>query len=290
MSSPTQVQSAPARADAPAHLSDDARADLQAGLPAHPPTNAHADLRPEAPARFQSDPLFGTAERDAVYRAIHTRRDVRGEFLPDPVPDEVLARVLTAAHHAPSVGFMQPWDFIVVRAREVRAKIHADFLAAHAEAEQMFDEDKRATYRNLKLEGILESPLNLCITCDRSRHGPVVIGRTHIGAMDVYSAVCAVQNLWLAARAENLGVGWVSILHPQALRAALGIPAEIIPIAYLCVGYVRDFHARPELEAAGWLNRVPLPELLHFDGWQGAVDEAGERLVDAIGRVQPVVR
>ena len=265
MSSPTQAHCAP--------LSDDACARPDTG----------------STVRFQANPQFSGAERDAVYRAIHTRRDVRGEFLPDPVPDEVLARVLTAAHHAPSVGFMQPWDFIVVRAREVRAKIHADFLAAHAEAEQMFDADKRATYRNLKLEGILESPVNICVTCDRSRNGPVVIGRTHIGAMDVYSAVCAVQNLWLAARAESLGVGWVSILHPPALRAALGIPQEIIPIAYLCIGYVRDFHARPELEAAGWLKRMPLPELLHFDGWQGAADEADKGLLDAV-RAQPLTR
>ena len=124
----------------------------------------------------------------------------------------------------------------------------------------------------------------------RSRNGPVVIGRTHIGAMDVYSAVCAVQNLWLAARAENLGVGWVSILHPPALRAALGIPQEIIPIAYLCIGYVRDFHARPELEAAGWLKRMPLPELLHFDGWQGQADADGDALVEAIRAVQPFPR
>jgi 5,6-dimethylbenzimidazole synthase len=258
MSSPTQAYSAPARNDARDH--------------------------------FQTEPQFTAAERDAVYRAIHTRRDVRGEFLPDPIPDAVLARVLTAAHHAPSVGFMQPWDFIVVRAREVRAKIHADFLAAHAEAEQMFDEAKRTTYRNLKLEGILESPVNICITCDRSRHGPVVIGRTHIGAMDVYSAVCAVQNLWLAARAEGLGVGWVSILHQQALREALGIPPEIIPIAYLCIGYVSDFHTRPELEAAGWLKRMPLPELLHFDGWHGQADAAGEGLAEAIRAVQPFPR
>ncbi len=255
------------------------------------PTQAHAaPARDDARDHFQTDPQFTAAERDAVYRAIHTRRDVRSQFLPDPIPDAVLARVLTAAHHAPSVGFMQPWDFIVVRAREVRAKIHADFLAAHAEAEQMFDEAKRSTYRKLKLEGILESPLNLCITCDRSRHGPVVIGRTHIDAMDIYSAVCAVQNLWLAARAEGLGVGWVSILHPPALREALGIPPEIIPIAYLCIGYVSDFHARPELEAAGWLKRMPLPELLHFDGWQGQPDAAGEGLAEAIRAVQPFAR
>jgi 5,6-dimethylbenzimidazole synthase len=266
MSSPTQAPFAP--------LCDDARERFEN----------------DAPTRFQADPQFSAAERDAVYRAIHTRRDVRGEFRPDPIPDAVLARVLTAAHHAPSVGFMQPWDFVLVRSREVRAKIHADFLAAHAEAEQMFDQDKRAAYRNLKLEGILDAPLNICITCDRRRHGPVVIGRTHIGAMDIYSAVCAVQNLWLAARAESLGVGWVSILHEQALRAALGIPPEIIPIAYLCVGYVSDFHARPELEAAGWLKRMPLPELLHFDGWQGPADAAADGLAEAIRAVQPFPR
>ena len=282
MSSPTQAQAAPSRAHAHADAGPDAAAPHSSG--------ASAGLAANAQPRFQTDPRFSTAERDAVYRAIHTRRDVRGEFLPDAIPDEVLARVLTAAHHAPSVGFMQPWDFIVVRSRAVRQKIHADFLAAHAEAEQMFDEAKRATYRNLKLEGILESPVNLCITCDRSRHGPVVIGRTHIGAMDVYSAVCAVQNLWLAARAENLGVGWVSILHPQALREALGIPGEIIPIAYLCIGYVRDFHAQPELEAAGWLKRMPLPELLHFDGWQGPADAGNEGLVEEIRQLRPGAR
>lgn len=238
----------------------------------------------------QADPQFSAEERAAVYRAIHTRRDVRGQFLPDPIPDEVLARVLTAAHHAPSVGFMQPWDFVLVRSREVRQKIHADFRAAHAEAELMFEEGKRDTYRKLKLEGILEAPVNLCITCDRSRNGPVVIGRTHIGAMDVYSAVCAVQNLWLAARAEGLGVGWVSILHQQTLREALGIPQDIVPIAYLCIGYVSHFYDKPELESAGWLKRMPLTELLHFDGWRGKADEAGGRLVEEIGRVRPILK
>ncbi len=235
---------------------------------------------------IQADPSFAEAERAAVYRAIHTRRDVRGEFLPDAVPDAVLARVLTAAHHAPSVGFMQPWDFIVVRSPAVRARVHADFLAAHAEAALMFEGEKRETYRGLKLEGILEAPLNLCVTCDRSRHGPVVVGRTHIKIMDVYSAVCAVQNLWLAARAENLGVGWVSILHQDALRAALGIPDHILPVAYLCIGYVSHFHERPELEAAGWLPRLPLEELLHFECWQGApADAADAGLREAVARV-----
>ncbi len=224
----------------------------------------------------QAQPNFSDDERAAVYRAIHTRRDVRGQFLPDAIPDEVLARVLTAAHHAPSVGFMQPWDFLIVRSPQVRAQIHADFLAAHAEAALMFPDDKQETYRKLKLEGILEAPLNLCITCDRRRHGPVVVGRTHFRIMDVYSSVCAVQNLWLAARAENLGVGWVSILHQPALRAALKLPSHIIPVAYLCIGYVSHFHQRPELEAAGWLPRLPLEDLLHFDQWQGQPDQAAD--------------
>jgi 5,6-dimethylbenzimidazole synthase len=234
---------------------------------------------------LQADPRFAEAERAAVYRAIHTRRDVRGQFLPDPVPDEVLARVLTAAHHAPSVGFMQPWDFIVVRSPEARARVHADFLAAHAEAALMFDGNKRETYRGLKLEGILEAPLNLCVTCDRSRHGPLVVGRTHIRIMDVYSAVCAVQNLWLAARAENLGVGWVSILHQDALRAALGIPDRIIPVAYLCIGYASHFYDKPELQTAGWLPRLPLEQLLHFERWQGAAADAADTgLREAVAR------
>ncbi|MCK2089280.1 5,6-dimethylbenzimidazole synthase [Thauera aromatica] len=236
---------------------------------------------------IQADPQFSAEERAAVYRAIHTRRDVRGQFLPDPIPDEVLARVLNAAHHAPSVGFMQPWDFVLVRSPEVKQQIHRAFGAAHAEAELMFEEGKRTTYRQLKLEGILEAPVNLCITCDRRRNGPVVIGRTHIAAMDLYSSVCAVQNLWLAARAEGLGVGWVSIFHQQALREALGIPREIIPVAYLCIGYVSHFYDRPELEAAGWLPRLALGELLHFDRWQGEADAAGAALLARLDEAGP---
>ncbi len=212
--------------------------------------------------------IFSEAERAAVYKAIHTRRDVRGEFRPEPIPEEILSRILTAAHHAPSVGFMQPWDFIVVRDPKVKQEIKEGFQVAHNEAAEQCEGEKRATYQSLKLEGITEAPLGICITCDPSRHGPVVIGRTANPEMDLYSSVCAVQNLWLAARAENLGVGWVSIIHHQALRAALGIPQEIVPIAYLCVGYVTQFHEKPELESIGWLPRVPLDALVHHDRWE----------------------
>lgn len=231
---------------------------------------------------------FAAEARAAIYQAIFTRRDVRGEFLPTPVPDEMLSRIITAAHHAPSVGFMQPWNFLVVRAAEVKQKVHAAFAAAHAEAADMFEGERQATYRRLKLEGILESPVGICITCDRERTGPVVVGRTHMKTMDLYSSVCAVQNLWLAARAEGLGVGWVSIFHQAALQEALGIPRNVTPIAYLCVGYVSHFHARPELEAAGWLPRLATEDLVYFDQW-GRRDEA-QPLLRHLRRDQAAVR
>jgi 5,6-dimethylbenzimidazole synthase len=220
------------------------------------------------PSHIQADAEFSTAERDAVYKCIFNRRDVRGQFLADPIPDAVLARILDAAHHAPSVGFMQPWDFIVVRSPAIRRKVRDAFQAANAEAAEMFEDERQKTYRQLKLEGIVEAPIGICVTCDRGRTGPVVLGRTHQADMDLYSAVCAVQNLWLAARVENIGVGWVSIIKPDDLRAALGIPPAIQPIAYLCVGYVTHFLLKPELEIAGWMPRVPLSDAVWIDHWQ----------------------
>lgn len=210
---------------------------------------------------------FTDEAREAIYQTIFSRRDVRGQFLPTPIPDEVLSRILTAAHYAPSVGFMQPWNFLVVQSAEVKRRVHDAFAIAHTEAADMFDGDKRAIYQKLKLEGILESPVGICITCDRERTGPVVVGRTHIKTMDLYSSVCAVQNLWLAARAEGLGVGWVSIFNQADLQQALGIPKHITPVAYLCVGYVSHFYAKPELESAGWLPRLPMEDLVYFDQW-----------------------
>ena len=213
------------------------------------------------------DCQISTTERDALYKVIHNRRDTRAEFKPDPVPDEVLMRLLKAAHHAPSVGFMQPWDFIVIKDLQTRQRIKTGFEQAHQEAAEMFAGQRQQIYRSLKLEGILEAPLGICVTCNRDRTGPVVIGRTANPEMDLYSSVCAVQNLWLAARAENLGLGWVSIIHHDAMREALGIPADIVPIAYLCIGYVNGFHEKPELEKAGWLPRMDLDSLIHHDRW-----------------------
>lgn len=230
----------------------------------------------------QSDIFFSDDERLGLYKTIFNRRDVRGQFKPDPIPDDVLSRVLYAAHHAPSVGFMQPWNFVVVRSDEVKQKVHQAFIEANEDAANMFEDEKSKLYRQLKLEGIIESPINICITCDRSRTGPVVIGRTAIKTMDLYSSVCAVQNLWLAARAEGLGVGWVSIIKQQALQEALAIPKQIVPIAYLCIGYVSHFYDKPELETAGWLKRMPLEELVYFDQWKNSKTAEEETLISQI--------
>lgn len=231
---------------------------------------------------------FTAEARAAIYQAIFSRRDVRGQFLPKAVPDDVLSRILTAAHHAPSVGFMQPWNFLIVQSEPTKRRVHAAFEKAHAEAADMFAGDKRATYRKLKLEGILDAPVGICITCDRERTGPVVVGRTHMKTMDLYSSVCAVQNLWLAARAEGLGVGWVSIFNQVDLQTALGIPEEIVPIAYLCVGYVSHFYAKPELETAGWLPRMPIQDLVYFEAW--GQSDAKRPLVQALMREQAILQ
>lgn len=212
---------------------------------------------------------FSPADRDAVYNAIFTRRDVRDQFRPDPVPDDVVTRLLTAAHHAPSVGFMQPWNFITIRDQTVRQSIAAAFSRANDEAARMFPEKRQSAYRSLKLEGIRKAPLNICVTCDRNRGGDVVLGRTHNMNMDLYSTVCAVQNLWLAARAEGIGMGWVSIFHDSDLKSILGIPNRIEIVAYLCLGYVDELYERPELEAKGWNRRLPLEELIFEERWQG---------------------
>lgn len=214
----------------------------------------------------QNDP-FTDAQREGLYRAIFERRDVRSQFLPDAIPDEVLARILRAAHHAPSVGFMQPWDFIVIDSLAVREQVLNSFNEENAKASGNYTGERQQTYRTLKLQGILESPINLCITCDRSRGGPHVLGRNSIMEMDLFSTCLSVQNLWLAARAEGIGVGWVSILDQGILSDILQLPDHVYPLAYLCLGYVSEFLEQPELQAKGWRSRLPLEELVHGDRW-----------------------
>ena len=210
---------------------------------------------------------FSAQEKDGLYRAIFERRDVRSQFLPNPIPDDVLARLIEAAHHAPSVGFMQPWDFMVIDSIDVRQRVLEIFDQENAKAAEHYQGDRNKTYRSLKLQGILESPLNLCITCDRSRGGPHVLGRNSIVETDLFSTCLAVQNLWLAARAEGIGVGWVSILDQDKLAATLNLPEHVYPLAYLCLGYVSEFLPHPELQAKGWGSRLPLKELVHGNTW-----------------------
>ena len=210
---------------------------------------------------------FSDDEREAVYRVIFERRDVRRNFVRKPIADEVLARILTAAHHAGSVGFMQPWDFVVIRQRATKRAVKQLFTQANTEAAKRYDGIRSTLYRSLKLEGIEEAPINLCVTCTRQRGGRHVLGRSTVRETDLYSTCCAIQNLWLAARAEGIGVGWVSIVDHGAFKQVLGIPRPVKVLAYLCLGYVSSFAAQPDLETAGWRARIPIEELIHYESW-----------------------
>ncbi|MCK9504356.1 MAG: 5,6-dimethylbenzimidazole synthase [Porticoccaceae bacterium] len=221
---------------------------------------------------------------DDFYNLVFNRRDVRGEYLPDPVDTDVLARILNAAHHAPSVGYSQPWNFILVREESIRRAIHREFEACRQREAAHFDGERRHQYDRLRLEGILTAPVNICVTCDRSRAGPAVLGRTQQPDTDIYSTVCAIQNLWLAARIEGLGLGWVSILRPKVLKDLFALPPAVEPIAYLCLGHVSEFHARPELEIKGWRNRLPLENLLWLNQWGETRPE--DALLASVRRLQ----
>jgi len=219
---------------------------------------------------------FNDSERAAVYKAITLRRDIRRQFETAPIPQDVLVRILTAAHRAGSVGFMQPWDFIVIEDRKTRQAVFDSFERERNRAAEFYDSERKELFLSLKLEGILESALNLCVTCDRSRGGPHVLGRSSILETDLYSTCCAVQNLWLAARTEGIGVGWVSILDPKELACILGLPDPVVPVAYLCMGYVREFPTAPDLERAGWRQRIPLSDLVHLDRWENRANKTWE--------------
>ena len=208
---------------------------------------------------------FEARERDAVYRAIATRRDVRRGFLEKPLPEDLIHRLLSAAHSAPSVGLMQPSRFILIRDRSIRRAVHAAFLQANKQALETYTGERREQYASLKLEGILESPQNLCVLSDQQSERGHQLGRHTMPETAIYSTVCAIQNLWLAARAEGVGVGWVSILDPARLREILHIPANIVPVGYLCLGYVDRFATEPELERFGWERRIPLEGVVSYD-------------------------
>jgi 5,6-dimethylbenzimidazole synthase len=213
------------------------------------------------------DRTFSATEREVIYRLIRSRRDIR-QFAPDPIPPDALRRILGAAHHAPSVGFMQPWNFILITSPRLRTQIKALFEEINAgEAHRVADRSRQQLYRSLKLEGLLESPMNIAVTCDRRRGKPFVLGRTPVPDTDIYSTCLAIQNLWLAACAEGIGIGWVSILDYGKVERLLGLPEGVQLIAYLCIGFPREFRAHPMLEEVGWRSRMQLDGLIYQDGW-----------------------
>lgn len=219
------------------------------------------------------------SERAGVYRAIFERRDIRN-YRPDPVPADVLERILDAAHHAPSVGMMQPWDFVLIRDRGLRRSVYEHFLAVNARAAAVYSDARGEKYRALKLQGILDAPLNLLITCDRRRGGPHVLGRYSQRHTDEYSTCLAVQNLWLAARAEGVGVGWMSLFEPEFMAAALALPEGVVPVAYLTLGYPVSFPDEPMLRSTGWAERRKLADAVFVDAY-------GQRLEGADAGLEP---
>jgi 5,6-dimethylbenzimidazole synthase len=214
---------------------------------------------------MSAHPPFSEAERDAVYRAIVERRDVRQGFLDAPLPDELIRRLLTAAHSAPSVGLMQPSRFIVIRDRSTREEVRRIFEEANRRAAVGYSAEQSERYCRLKLEGIIEAPQNLCVLCDARSERGHGLGRQSMPETAVYSTVCAIQNLWLAAHSEGVGVGWVSILDPTEVCNLLKIPEHLTLVAYLCLGYVEGFASEPDLERFGWEKRVDVTTVVSYD-------------------------
>ena len=213
---------------------------------------------------------FTQEEIDTLYRVMMARRDMR-HFLSDPLEDALLERLLAAAHLAPSVGLMQPWRFIRVRDRSLRERIR-DLVEDERLRTARALGEREGEFMRLKVEGILECGelLVVALAPGREQH---VFGRRTMPEMDLASVACAIQNLWLAARAEGVGMGWVSLFEPETLRELLRMPEGSRPVAVLCLGYVREFYPRPMLEMAEWARRFNLATLVHTDYWSdGAAD------------------
>ena len=205
---------------------------------------------------------FSPEEKSGFYKAVFSRRDVRSHFTPEPIDEQILSKILNAAHHAPSVGFSQPWNFILIKDVKTRENVKESFDKERVRSSNLVEDPKRSKYLSLRLEGILSSAVNVCVTYDPSKFGPYVKGRSSIPETGIYSVCCAIQNLWLAARAEGIGVGWVSILSNDDLKKVLDIPEHVVPVAYLCLGHVSNFAEKPDLESAGWLPRLGLKDVV----------------------------
>ncbi len=228
------------------------------------------------------DEDFSQDEKNGFYKAVFSRRDVRSHFTSDPIDDKTLSRILNAAHHAPSVGFSQPWNFILVKNFETREKIKKSFDSERIHSSDLIEDPKRSRYLSLRLEGILDSAVNICVTYDPSKFGPFVIGRSSIPETGIYSVCCAIQNLWLAARTEGIGLGWVSILSNDDLKKTLEIPEHVVPVAYLCLGHVSEFAQKPDLETAGWLPRLDLKDVVFYEKWDRINDPSWHQIHEMI--------
>ncbi|MDX8034704.1 5,6-dimethylbenzimidazole synthase [Lentzea sp. BCCO 10_0856] len=202
-----------------------------------------------------------------LYEVVHRRRDTRAEFTGEEIPADVLRRVLTAAHAAPSVGLSQPWDFVLVRDESIRRSFRDHVQAERSVFSAGLDEERAEVFSRIKVEGVMESSLGVVVTYDPDRGSPAVLGRHAIADAGLYSVCLAIQNLWLAATEEGLGVGWVSFYREDVLRRLLDIPTRVRPVAWLCVGPVRSLPDTPDLERHGWRNRLPLDDVLHYDSY-----------------------
>jgi 5,6-dimethylbenzimidazole synthase len=209
-----------------------------------------------------------SAPQASFYDVIERRRDVRAEFTGEPLDDATLTRILGAAHRAPSVGMSQPWDFVVVQSLGTREAFRDHVTTERDLFRDSLPAERRDTFQKIKIEGICESSVGVVVTYDHTRGGQHVLGRHTIADTGLYSTCLAIQNLWLAATAEGLGMGWVSFYHEEFLQELLGIPAHIRPIAWLCVGHVSHLESVPDLERHGWRSRRPLDEAIHHERWR----------------------
>lgn len=209
---------------------------------------------------------FPASERAAAYAIIEARRDVR-RFRPDPIPDDVLRRVLGAAHVAPSVGHSQPWRFIVVRDPDIRTR--AGLLADRERLRQaaQLEPDAARRLKDLKLEGLREAPVGVVVCCDRRTPAAGVLGRATFADADMWSCAAAIENLWLAARAEGLGLGWVTLFQPDDIAALMHLPAGVVTLGWLCLGWPDERPPEPGLQRAGWSSRLPLDDVVFADRW-----------------------
>ncbi|QWB26761.1 MULTISPECIES: nicotinate-nucleotide--dimethylbenzimidazole phosphoribosyltransferase [Streptomyces] len=236
-------------------------------------------------------PGFDPAEREAVLKVMRERRDIRNGFRSDPIPHEVLLRVLEAAHHAPSVGHSQPWDFVVIRSADTRRAMHELAMRQREAYAKSLPKGRAKQFKELKIEAILDTPVNIVVTADPTRGGRHTLGRHTQPQMAPYSAALAVENLWLAARAEGLGVGWVSFFDEREMVRALGLPEHLEVIAYLCVGYVDEFPDEPELLQAGWSKRRPLSWVVHEETYGRRAlpgEEPHDLLAETVAQIRPL--